>query len=354
MVSGDEMSGVAGTTRRELVTAAQQGDEAAFGALVEPYRRELHVHCYRMTASLDDADDMVQEVMLRAWRGLARFEGRSSFRTWLYRIATNVCLTAINHRTRRVLPTGLGQPGGGPGEGDGSAADPVWIEPYPDEMSGLGDGPAGPAATYEQRESVELAFLAAFQYIPANQRAALILREVLGFSAREVADALDTSTAAVNSALQHARHTVRARIPEQSQQATLRELGDDRLRAIVEAYSKALEQGDVDTIMSMLADDATWSMPPQPQWFQGHAAIAEFLVTYPMREEWQHLPTRANGQLAVGCYLKDRESGRYEAAVIDVLTLRGSHIAAVTAFIGRERFSRFGLPASLPDRRAAT
>lgn len=342
------MSEHVAVNRDELVTAAREGDEAAFRALVEPHRRELHAHCYRMSASVHDADDLLQEVMLRAWRGLARFEGRSSFRTWLYRIATNVCLSAINKQAKRVLPTGYGQPVDERHRNNEPLTESVWIGPYPDDAGGLADGLATPEARYEQRESVELAFIAALQHLPANQRAALILREVLGFSAREVADALGTTTTAVNSALQHARTTVQARVPERSQQATLRELGDDRLRAIVEAYSTALEQGDVEAIVAMLAADATWSMPPFPHWYAGCEAITDFLIEGPLREQWRHVPTRANGQLAVGCYRWRHETGRYEATVIDVLTLRGQRIAAVTAFIDRALFERFGLPAALP------
>lgn len=334
-------------TRDDLVTAARQGDEAAFRDLVEPHRRELHVHCYRMSASLDEADDLLQEVMLRAWRGLPRFEGRSSFRTWLYRIATNVCLSALNKQSRRVLPIAHRQPAGRPGRADEPLVESVWIEPYPDEALGVDDGLASPEARYEQRESVELAFIAALQHLSANQRAALILRDVLGFTAREVADALGTSTTAVNSALQHARTAVQDRVPDQSQQSTLRSLGDERLRAIVAAYTTALERGDVDAIVGMLAEDATWSMPPYPEWYQGHEAIQEFLVQGPLTVQWRHIATWANGQLAVGCYARNPESGDYRGTVIDVLTLRGEQIGAVTAFVDSELFQRFGLPAAL-------
>lgn len=174
------------------------------------------------------------------------------------------------------------------------------------------------------------------------------MRDVLGFSAREVAAALDTTTTAVNSALQHARQTVRRRVPDESQQATLQAVGHERLRVIAEKYTAALEQGDVDAILAMLAEDATWSMPPFPEWYQGRASIADFLVAGPLTEQWRHRPTRANGQLAVGCYRLDTESGAYRAAVIDVLTLRGTEIAAVTAFVDPELFARFGLPESVP------
>lgn len=329
------------TAHEDLVSAAREGDEAAFGQLVEPYRRELHAHCYRMMASLDDADDMLQEVMLRAWRGLPRFQGRSSFRTWMYRIATNVCLNAIKKQSRRVLPEGRAAGNGEP------ATEAVWIGPYPDGTLEPEDTLATPDVRYEQRESVELAFIAALQHLPGNQRAALILREVLGFSAREVAEALDTSTAAVNSALQHARRTVRSRVPERSQQATLRALGDERLRAIVESYATALERGDVEAVISLLSEDATWSMPPFPEWYQGREAIRSLLVQCG-HVEWRHLPARVNGQLAVACYSRDPATGDYEAAVIDVLTLRGDQIASVTAFVDSDLFPRFGLPSVLP------
>lgn len=332
------MSEPAAPVSDEMVSAAQRGDEAAFRELVETHRRELHAHCYRMTASLDDADDMVQEVMLRAWRGLPRFEGRSSIRSWLYRIATNVCLTEISRRPRRVLPADLGAPNGQ------ASGEPVWITPYPDDVLGVEQAAASPESRYEQRESIELAFIAALQHLPANQRAALILRDVLGFRAREVADALETTTAAVNSALQHARKTVQARIPEQSQQATLRAVGDERLRAIVADYTAALEAGDVDAILSMLAEDASWSMPPRPEWYQGQEAIAAFFKAGPATVQWRHIPTSANGQVAVGCYILDSQTGVYRGAVIDVLTLRGTQIAAVTAFIDSTLFARFGLP----------
>src|SRR5918997_7204883 len=210
----------------ELLRAARGGDEAAYERLLEPYRSQLHAHCYRMLGSLHDAEDAMQEVLLRAWRGLGRFEGRSSLRSWLYTIATNTCLTQIERRPKRVLPVDYGpptDPHDPPGE---PVVESVWVEPYPDEALGVEDGPAAPEARYEQREAVELAFIAALQHLPASQRAVLIFREVLGFSARETADALETSVASVNSALQRARAAVEERVPQQSQQETLRSLGD--------------------------------------------------------------------------------------------------------------------------------
>ncbi|HEX5954928.1 MAG TPA: RNA polymerase subunit sigma-70, partial [Solirubrobacterales bacterium] len=220
----------------ELLAAARGGDEEAFRRIVEPHRAELHAHCYRMLGSLHDAEDALQNVMLRAWRGLRRFEGRSATRAWLYKIATNVCLDAIGKRPKRVLPIDYAPPARTGDDSGEPLSESVWVEPYPDERLGLDDGHAAPEARYEQREAVELAFIAALQHLPPRQRAALILREVLGFSAREVAAALDTTVASVNSALQRARKAVDERLPEQSQQATMRSLGDERLRRVVEDF----------------------------------------------------------------------------------------------------------------------
>ncbi|MGH3972570.1 MAG: sigma-70 family RNA polymerase sigma factor [Pseudonocardiaceae bacterium] len=301
-----------------------------------------------MLGSLDDADEALQDVLLRAWRALAGFQGRSSLRSWLYRIATNVCLDLIRKRPKRVLPLDHG-PAAGPHQMSGEPlVESVWIEPYPDSVLGLDDGRLAPEARYEQRESVELAFVAAIQHLPGNERAALLLREVIGFSAREVAELMEATVPAVNSALQRARRLVDERVPKDSQQATLRSLGDPRLREIVDGYTNALEQGDLDALVGMLTEDATWSMPPIPDWYRGSEAITAFLVAGPLRVRWRHVPTRANGQAAVGCYAWDAQRGCYVATVLDVLTLRGERIAAVTAFIDREVFARFGLPAELP------
>ena len=326
---------------RELLDAARRGDEGAFARLVESRQGELHAHCYRMLGSVHDAEDALQEALLRSWKGLKRFEGRSSLRSWLYRIATNTCLDVIARRPKRVLPIDYG-PGADPHDSPGEPlVESVWIEPYPDETLGVEDGFASPEASYEQRESLELAFVAALQHLPANQRAALILREVLGFSAREAAESLETSVASVNSALQRARKTVDEKLPEQSQQATLRAVGDERLSAIVDDYMAAIQNGDVDTVVAMLTEDAAWSMPPVPSWYRGEA-LATFLAEYPLQERWRHVPTRANGQLAVGCYMWDPERERYVAAVLDILTLRGDRIAQVTGFLAPWVFQRFG------------
>src|SRR5436309_8491128 len=318
---------------RELLQAARGGDEGAFQRLVEPYRRELHAHCYRMLGSVHDAEDALQDAMLRAWRGLPRFEGRSSLRSWLYTIATNTCLNVIAKRPRRVLPVDYG-PAADPHQGPGEPiVELVWVEPYPDVPMGLEDGLAGPDARYGQRESVELAFIAALQHLPPNQRAVLILREVLGFSAREAAEMLDTTTASVNSALQRARATVEERLPEQSQQATLRTLGDERLREVVDSYVDAWQRGDIEAVVGMLTEDATFAMPPLGTWFGGREEIAIFLAGWPLSGlwRWRPLEVRANGQVALAFYSWDDGAGAYMPFALNVLTLRGRQISDVTA-----------------------
>jgi RNA polymerase sigma-70 factor (ECF subfamily) len=310
---------------QELVEAARGGDEGAYARLLEAYRGELHAHCYRMLGSVHDAEDALQEASLRAWRAIGRFEGRSSLRSWLYTIATNTCLNQISKRPKRVLPIDYGpasDPHDGPGE---PLVESVWVEPYPDDQLGL-----------EQRESVELAFIAAVQHLPATQRAVLILREVLDFSAREVADTLETSVPSVNSALQRARKSIEERVPDQTQQATLRALGDDGVRGIVENYMDALQRGDVDKVVSMLAQDAAWSMPPLASWYRGDE-IRDFLTLGPCsgRFRWRRLPAHANGQPAVAAYTWVEEASCFEPFALDVLTLEGPKVKEVTAFITR-------------------
>jgi RNA polymerase sigma-70 factor (ECF subfamily) len=321
---------------RELLESARGGDEAAFTRLVEPRRGELHAHCYRMLGSVHDAEDALQETMLRAWRGMARFEGRSSFRSWLYTIATNTCLNQIARRPKRVLPVDYAptDPHDGPGE---PMIESVWLEPYPDEQLGVEDGFAAPEARYEQREGIELAFIAALQHLPATQRAVLILREVLGFSAREVAESLDTTVASVNSALQRARAGVEARVPEQSQQATLRLLGDDGVREVVDAYVDAWQRGDVETVVARLTEDAAFSMPPLRSWFRGREALRIFLSGWPLSGawHWRYVRAHANGQPALAFYAWDDAEGAYLPFALNVLTLRGTQISDVTAFVAR-------------------
>jgi RNA polymerase sigma-70 factor, ECF subfamily len=325
------------TQERDLLDAARGKDEAAFQRLVEPLRGELHAHCYRMLGSVHDAEDALQDALLRAWKGLERFEGRSSVRSWLYRISTNTCLDVIGKRPKRVLPVDYGpasDPHDGPGE---PVLESVWVEPYPDETLAVEDGFASPEARYEQREGVELAFIAALQLLPARQRAVLVLREVLGFSAKEVAESLETTTASVNSALQRARATIDDRLPEQSQQETLRSLGDEKVREIVEGYVDAWDRGDVDAVVSMLTEDAAFAMPPLATWFGGREEIAIFLAGSPLSGiwRWRMVTTRANGQPAIAYYTWDPDEQAYLPFALNVLTLRGEQISDVTAFIAR-------------------
>jgi RNA polymerase sigma-70 factor (ECF subfamily) len=307
-----------------MITAAS---EDAYGKLIEPHRAELRAHCYRMLGSIHDAEDALQDALLRAWKGLHRFEGRSSVRTWLYRIATNACLDLMKRRPKPAAE---------------------WPDPFPDEMAEIEDGLASPDARYERRESVELAFVAALQHLPATQRAALLLRDVLGFSAKETAEALDTTVPSVNGALRRARAAIEGRLPEHSQQATLRELGDHEVRGIVERYADALERGDLEALVDMLAEDAKFSMPPLPDRFHGLDEIVPFLREGPFRVRWRNLPVRASGQMAVAAYIWDAERGAYPFHSLDVLTLAGDRIGAITAFMDDQLFAPFGLPDELP------
>jgi RNA polymerase sigma-70 factor (ECF subfamily) len=322
---------------RGLLERARGGDESAFGQIVEAHRGELHAHCYRMLGSMHDSEDALQDALLRAWRGIAKFEGRSSVRSWLYSIATNTCLDQIARRPKRVLPIDYGPPADphlGPGE---PLVESVWVEPYPDEILGVEDGLTAPAASYERREGVELAFIAALQHLPGTQRAVLILREVLGFSAKEVAELLETTVASVNSALQRARVAVDERVPDQSQQATLRALGDDSVRKLVDRYVDAWERGDVEAFAEMLAENATFAMPPLSSWYQGREAIKLWATGYPLSGawRWRAIKTSANGQPAFGAYAWNEEDGAYRPFALNVLTLRGTEISDVTAFIAR-------------------
>ena len=324
-------------------------DETAYRRLVEPYRVELHAHCYRMLGSAQDAEDALQEALTNAWRALPRFEGRSSLRSWLYKIATNACLKLIERRPMRVLPIDYGPPTDHHDAPAEPLVESVWVEPYPDARLGLDASVAGPEARYEQRESVELAFIAALQLLPPMQRAVLILRDVLGFSGGEVADTLETTPAAVYSALQRAHKTIDDRLPAESQQATLRALGDERLRAIVEQYVHAWQDGDVDAVVALLAEDATLTMPPRPTWYRGREAVAGFLRRYPLASEHRSrlVPTGASGQLAFGHYFWDAETQSFLPHGVNLLSLRGDRIVDITTFLTPGAFARFELPAAL-------
>jgi RNA polymerase sigma-70 factor (ECF subfamily) len=334
--------------------AARRHDEAAFERLVEPHRPALQAHCYRMLGSSADAEDAVQETLLRAWKGLPGFEGRSSLRSWLYRIATNVSLKAIDRRPKRVLPVDYGPPGDPHQPPRDPLVEQVWVDAYPDEHAG--DGVASPEARYELRESVELAFVAALQHLPERQRAVLLLRDVLGFAPSEIAASLGATPASVYSALQRAHQAVEERLPAHSQQATLRSIGDERLRGLVERYLRAWEDGDVAALVRMLTDDAILAMPPRPTWFRGRADIRDFLRGGPCAAagRWHRIATRANGQLAFAVYGPGAEGEALPVHALEVLTLDGDcRIAEITSFQDPAVLERFGLPPAVRSARGA-
>ena len=336
------------TSDDSLITAAREGDEAAFEGLIAPHRGEIHSLCYRMLGSLHDAEDASQEAFLRAWRSMGRFQGRSSIRTWLHRIATNVCLDEIARRPKRVLPVDYGPPAAA-GEADPARLEaPIWLEPYPDESIQVADDAIGPEARYEQRETLELAFVAALQHLPPRQRAVFVLRDVLGFPAADTARMLSASPPSVNSALQRARETISSRLPDHSQQEELRRLGDDRLRAFVSRLVGAFEHGQVAAILALLAEDAVFSMPPYPAWYQGRERIADsWLMPQDSPPGLRFLSTRANGQLALGVYKLEAAQNLYLPNCIEVFGLRGDLISEVTSFRNPELIRVFGLPEKL-------
>jgi RNA polymerase sigma-70 factor (TIGR02960 family) len=327
------------------LSRARLGDEDAFRALTDPYRRELHVHCYRIMGSVQDAEDMVQETLLAAWRGLEGYEERDSLRAWLYRIATNRCLNALRDSRRRrrepaPLPFEVPEPT--------RTGKPLWLEPYPDALlEGIAETSPGPEARYEMKEAVTLAFVAALQRLPPRQRAVLVLRDVLGFSAAEVADMLESSEVSVNSALQRARAALEAGLHADPERAHLPR--SPRERELAGRFADAVESGDVDGMVSLLTEDALLTMPPLPLSYEGREAIAAFLSSReksrgtPLRV----VPTRANTQPAFGCYTPDAEAGIARPAGLFVLTLAGDAVAAITWFAGTELFERFGLPGTL-------
>lgn len=326
---------------------ARSGDEQAFRELTEPYRRELQLHCYRILGSVQDAEDLLQETMLAAWRGLETFEGRSSLRAWLYRIATNRCLNALRDsrrqppEVRRDLPAPT------------RVAEPLWLEPYPDALlEGMADEAPGPEARYEAKESIALAFVSGLQHLAPRQRAVLVLRDVLGFRASEVAEMLDTTETSVNSALQRARTSLEGRLPVERDRAPLPHSSAER--ELLGRFVQAFENSDVDGLVELLTDDALLTMPPQPLEYQGHGAIAGFLAdrfaTHRGRRIWL-VPTRANGQPAFGHYIEDAHApiGRFFGVL--VLTLDGERIAGITRFGDTGILTRFGLPRTLPADR---
>lgn len=290
-----------------------------------------------MLGSVADADDALQETLLRAWRGLAGLHDGDSARAWLYKIATNVCLTELDRRGRRVLPHDFGPAAEASAPPGVPVAESTWIEPYPDESIGAPAGRATPEASYEQHEALELAFIAAVQHLPPNQRAVLILREVLGFTAREVAALLETTVPSVTSALQRARVAISQRVPAESQQANLRTLGDTGLRRLVDRYVDAWERCDVDAFVSLLSEDATFAMPPLSTWYTPRAAIADWARNFALSGawRWRTVEARANAQPALAFYAWDDPGGAYLPFALNVLSLTAGAVSDVTAFIVR-------------------
>jgi RNA polymerase sigma-70 factor (TIGR02960 family) len=328
----------------QLLDRARDGDEDAFRALTEPYRRELHVHCYRILGSVQDAEDVMQETLLAAWRGLAGFEERASLRAWLYRIATNRSLNALRDSARRpsahlALPFEPPRPT--------RMAEPLWLEPYPDALlDELPDAAAGPEARYETKEAVGLAFVTGLQHMAPRQRAVLVLRDVLGFQAAEVAAMLETSEASVTSLLQRARATLDARMaPDRARAPVPRSA---RERELVTRFAEAFEADDVEGVIALLTDDAWVTMPPEPYEYQGHGAIGAFLRDRTDRRGTPLLvATRANTQPAFGCYFRPSPTEVARPYAMFVLTLEGDRISAITWFGGSSAFPRFELPRTL-------
>ena len=333
----------------DLLTRARAGDGEAFRALTEPYRRELQVHCYRMLGSLQDAEDALQDTLLAAWQGIAGFEERASIRTWLYRIATNRCLNALRSASRRPAkdwdvpkveppePTRLGEI--------------VWLEPYPDALlEGAIDVPLGPEARYEQTETISLAFVTALQVLPPRQLAVLILRDVLGFHANEVAEMLDSTVDSVNSALKRARATLQQRLPATDEREPAPAPTSPSEEAVVSEFVRAYESGDLDAIVALLTEDTFISMPPIPLEYQGRDLVARFYDSiFRAGRRFDLVPTRANGQPAFGAYLRAPNGGIRHGTGLLVLTLSGDQICAVTRF-DSSVLPWFGLPGSLPSR----
>ncbi len=326
---------------------ARTGDEQAFARLTEPYRRELQLHCYRILGSLHDAEDALQETLVAAWRGLDGFEARASLRSWLYRIATNRSLNLLRERRRRPA-TGHGLPF--PVPAPTRMNELTWLEPYPDLLlDGVPDSAPGPDARYEQSEAVGLAFLIALQRLPPRQRAVLVLRDVLGFRAAEVAELLDTTEATVTSALQRARTGLEGRTAPARERAPLPTSPQER--SLASAFADAFERGDMGRVVSMLTDDALVTMPPEPLEYEGRDSAAEFLHHAGARQRARGRtvlrPTRANGQPAFGHYVFESGAAVARGTGVLVLTLAGDQIAVLTRFGGADLVSRFGLPAQL-------
>lgn len=330
-----------------MPATAQTGPASSedFARLTDPLRAELLAHCYRMLGSVHEAEDQVQETLIRAWRSYGEFEGRASLRTWLYRIATNACLRALENRRRRPLPSGLGAPGQDPAAGLPPVRPEVpWLQPFPDAL--LGAGPADPADVTISRASLRLALIAALQYLPPRQRAVLIFRDVLGWRAAEVADLLGTTTAAVNSTLQRARAQLRLTAPTED---SIREPADRAARDLLARYAAAFETADVAALTGLLREDAVLEMPPQLTWFAGRDQVGRFLGARVLRRPgaFRLIPTTANGQPALAAYLRDRD-GVLRAHGIQVLTVASSRVTRIVSFNDPGLLAIFGLPPVFP------
>ena len=333
----------------DALERARAGDDQAFGELTGPYLAELRLHCYRILGSVQDAEDMLQETLLAAWRGLGQYEGRAALRTWLYRIATNRCLNALRASSRRPRP----EPPEPPFEPPTPTrrGEPVWLQPYPDILlDAVPDAAVGPDAVYEAKESIALAFVVAVQHLPPRQRAVLLLRDALGFRSPEVAGLLDTSEASVNSALQRARATMTALLPAADREhAPLPRSAKER--ELAERFAAAFANDDVDGVVALLTDDAWFSMPPADLEYQGPLAIAGFLrlsAKYRGDRHTRLIPTRANGQPAFGRYVPDSHAEIFHLHSVLVLTMEGDRISAITNFIDTGVAPYFGLPRTLP------
>ncbi len=324
---------------------ARAGDGDAFRELTDPYRRELQLHVYRIVGSAQDAEDLLQETLLAAWRGLGQFEGRSSVRAWLYRIATNRSLDALRASRRRLeeRPQMTGVPA------PTRLTEPIWLEPFPDVLlEGVPDEAPGPEARYEAKEAIALAFIVGLQHLPPQQRAVLVLRDVLGFRAGEVAEMLETTDASVNNLLRRARAAFESRLPAAGRERA--PLPNSKLeRDVVARFADAVETGDIDGMVALLTDDAWLTMPPLPYEYQGPAAIAAFLRDREVARGALRLrPTRANAQPAFGCYLPGTETDIAQPYALFVIALEGDRISAITWFADSSVFPQFGLPRTLP------
>jgi RNA polymerase sigma-70 factor, ECF subfamily len=340
-----------GDREQRLLDAAQSGDERAFRDLFQMYRPKLQAHCYRMLGSLQDSEDAYQDTMLRAWRALEGFDRASSLATWLYRIATNVCLGELRRAERRVLPMDLDATTNLSSERRTRPSEAVsWIDPFPDAHLRLPPDHE-PGARYEQREAVELAFIAALQHLPPRQRAALLLADVLGFRAAEIAELLETTATAIYSALQRARAALRDRVPSHTQQAAAAALGDGALAALATRFVQAFEEGDVEQIVTLLTADVAFEMPPYAECAKGREEVARsWLIPQRRPTGLRLLRTTANAQLAFGVYALDSRLGRYRASALDVVELRGGQVFRIVAFRTPDAFPRLGLPSALPLR----